>query len=250
MAIGIMGALHEELAGMLEAMPDEQRQQVAGRTFWCGHWQGQQVVVVLSRVGKVAAATTATALIEHFGVSRVVFAGVAGGIGPRVHVGDVVVATGFMQHDMDASPLFPRYEVPLYGRTVFETDASMTHQLAQAAREVLEEVGLYVDAQSVQAFALHRAQCHQGLVATGDRFVSSAQECLTLQQTLPNALAVEMEGAAVAQVCLDYGVPFSAFRTISDRADHEAHTDFTRFVREVASHYSVAVLSRWLRQIT
>jgi adenosylhomocysteine nucleosidase len=59
-----------------------------------------------------------------------------------------------------------------------------------------------------------------------------------------------MEGAAVAQVCLDYGVPFSAFRTISDRADNEAHTDFTRFVREVASHYSVAVLSRWLRQIT
>lgn len=250
MVIGIMGALHEELAGMLEGMPDEQRQQVAGRTFWCGHWQGQSVVLVLSRVGKVAAATTATALIEHFGVSQIVFTGVAGGIGPEVRVGDVVVASGFMQHDMDASPLFPRHEVPLYGRTVFETHASLSRQLAQAARDVLADVGQHVQAQSVQAFALNRAQCHLGLVATGDRFVSSAAECRVLQQTLPNALAVEMEGAAVAQVCFDYGVPFSALRTISDRADDDAHADFARFVSEVASHYSVAVLSRWLSQIT
>ena len=250
MVIGIMGALHEELAGMLEQMPDERRQQVAGRTFWCGHWEGQEVVVVLSRVGKVAAATTATALIEHFGVSQIVFTGVAGGIGPEVRVGDVVVANRFVQHDMDASPLFPRYEVPLYGRTEFETDVAVSCQLAQAAQDVLADVGQHVQAQSVQAFALERAQCHQGLVATGDRFVSSLAECRALQQALPQAMAVEMEGAAVAQVCFDYGVPFAAVRTISDRADDDAHTDFGRFVSEVASHYSVAVLSRWLRQLT
>ena len=250
MVIGIMGALHEELAGMLEQMPDERRQQVAGRTFWCGHWEGQEVVVVLSRVGKVAAATTATALIEHFVVSQIVFTGVAGGIGQEVRVGDVVVANGFVQHDMDASPLFPRYEVPLYGRTEFETDVAVSCQLAQAAQDVLADVGQHVQAQSVQAFALERAQCHQGLVATGDRFVSSLAECRALQQALPQAMAVEMEGAAVAQVCFDYGVPFAAVRTISDRADDDAHTDFGRFVSEVASHYSVAVLSRWLRQLT
>jgi len=250
MVIGIMGALHEELAGMLEQMPDERRQQVAGRTFWCGHWQGQEVVVVLSRVGKVAAATTATALIERFGVSQIVFTGVAGGIGPEVRVGDVVVANGFVQHDMDASPLFPRYEVPLCGRAEFKTDVAMSCQLAQAAQDVLADVGQHVQAQSVEEFALERAQCHQGLVATGDRFVSSSAECLALQQALPQAMAVEMEGAAVAQVCFDYGVPFAAVRTISDRADDDAHTDFGRFVSEVASHYSVAVLSRWLRQLT
>jgi adenosylhomocysteine nucleosidase len=250
MVIGIMGALHEELAGMLEAMPDERRQQVAGRTFWCGRWQGQEVVAVLSRVGKVAAATTATALIERFGVNQIVFTGVAGGIGQEVRVGDVVVANGFVQHDMDASPLFARHEVPLYGRTVFETDVALSSQLAHAARDVLADVGQHVQAQSVQAFALQCAQCHQGLVATGDRFVSSSAECRALQQALPQALAVEMEGAAVAQVCFDYGVPFAALRTISDRADDDAHTDFGRFVTEVASHYSVAVLSQWLRQLT
>lgn len=250
MVIGIMGALHEELAGMLEAMPDERRQQVAGRTFWCGRWQGQEVVAVLSRVGKVAAATTATALIERFGVNQIVFTGVAGGIGQEVRVGDVVVANGFVQHDMDASPLFARHEVPLYGRTVFETDVALSSQLAHAARDVLADVGQHVQAQSVEGFALQRAQCHQGLVATGDRFVSSSAECRALQQALPQALAVEMEGAAVAQVCFDYGVPFAALRTISDRADDDAHTDFGRFVTEVASHYSVAVLSQWLRQLT
>ncbi|MEY3992834.1 MAG: 5-methylthioadenosine/S-adenosylhomocysteine nucleosidase, partial [Pseudomonadota bacterium] len=223
MVIGIMGALHEELAGMLEAMPDERRQQVAGRTFWCGRWQGQEVVAVLSRVGKVAAATTATALIERFGVNQIVFTGVAGGIGQEVRVGDVVVANGFVQHDMDASPLFARHEVPLYGRTVFETDVALSSQLAHAARDVLADVGQHVQAQSVQAFALQCAQCHQGLVATGDRFVSSSAECRALQQALPQALAVEMEGAAVAQVCFDYGVPFAALRTISDRADDDAH---------------------------
>mgnify|MGYP000001605385 CR=1 FL=1 len=89
--IGLMSAMHEELALVLQAMPDEQRVRVGGRDFWQGHWQGQPVVAVLSRIGKVAAATTATALIERFGVDRIVFTGVAGGIGPGVRVGDVVL---------------------------------------------------------------------------------------------------------------------------------------------------------------
>jgi adenosylhomocysteine nucleosidase len=116
--IGIMSALHEELAAVLADMPDEQRVEVAGRDFWVGHWQGHAVVAVLSRIGKVAAATTATVLLERFGVDTMVFTGAAGGLGPGVRVGDVVVASGFVQHDMDASPLFPRHEVPLYGRAL------------------------------------------------------------------------------------------------------------------------------------
>ena len=107
--IGIMSALHEELAAVLADMPDEQRVVVAGREFWVGHWQGHAVVAVLSRIGKVAAATTATVMLERFGVNALVFTGVAGGLGPGVRVGDVVVASGFIQHDMDASPLFPRH---------------------------------------------------------------------------------------------------------------------------------------------
>ena len=88
----IVAALHDELASVLALMPDEQKQVVGGREFWVGHLHGQEVVAVLSGIGKVAAATTATLLIERFGVQRIVFTGVAGGLGPGVKVGDVVLA--------------------------------------------------------------------------------------------------------------------------------------------------------------
>ena len=246
--IGLMSAMHEELALLLDAMPDEQRVRVAGRDFWQGHWQGRPVVAVLSRIGKVAAATTATALIEHFGVGQIVFTGVAGGIGPGVRVGDVVLAEAFVQHDMDASPLFPRHEVPLYGRSRFATDASLSRELAQAVQAVLAQVAEHVGQAAVREFHLDAPRLHTGLVASGDRFVSTTAECRALQQALPDALAVEMEGAAVAQVCADYGVPFAALRTISDRADDDAHADFSRFIRQVASHYSLAMLAQWLKE--
>ena len=245
--IGIMSAMHEELAAVLHALPDEQRVQVAGRDFWQGHWHGRPVVAVLSRIGKVAAATTATALIERFGVGQIVFTGVAGGLGSGVKVGDVVLAHGFVQHDMDASPLFPKHEVPLYGRSRFETDADLSASLRDAARAVLAQVADHVGPEAVSEFDLQSVRLHEGLIASGDRFVSTTAECLSLQQALPDALAVEMEGAAVAQVCADYGVPFAALRTISDRADDDAHADFSRFIRAVASRYSVAMLSQWLK---
>ncbi len=244
--VGLMSAMHEELVLLLDAMPDEQRVSVAGRDFWQGHWQGRPVVAVLSRIGKVAAATTATALIERFGVRQIVFTGVAGGLGPEVCVGDVVLADRFVQHDMDASPLFPRHEVPLYGCSEFSTDAFLSAGLAQAARRVLAEVSAHVGDEAVTTFGLHAPRLHTGLIASGDRFVSTTAECRALQQALPQALAVEMEGAAVAQVCADYAVPFAALRTISDRADDDAHADFSRFIREVASRYSLAMLSAWL----
>ena len=246
--IGIMSAMHEELAAVLAAMPDEQRVQVAGRDFWVGHWQGHSVVAVLSRIGKVAAATTATVLLERFGVDTLVFTGVAGGLGTGVRVGDVVVADGFVQHDMDASPLFPRHEVPLYGRARFEADALLRGQLLLASEQVLANAALHLGAGTLAEFQLHAPRVHQGLVISGDRFVSTSAESHALRQALPEALAVEMEGAAVGQVCHDYGVPFAAVRTISDRADDEAHTDFQRFIREVASRYSLAIVSQWLSQ--
>ena len=244
--IGIMSAMHEELAAVLARMPDEQRVTVAGRDFWVGHWQGHAVVAVLSRIGKVAAATTATVLLERFQVDTLVFTGVAGGMGSGVRVGDVVVANGFVQHDMDASPLFPRHEVPLYGRARFETDASLSAQLTNAAQQVLAQAAYHLGAGTLAEFHLDSPQVHQGLVVSGDRFVATSTESQALRQALPDALAVEMEGAAVAQVCHDYAVPFAAVRTISDRADDAAHTDFNRFIREVASSYSLAILSQWL----
>ncbi len=244
--IGIMSAMHEALAAVLAAMPDEQRVTVAGRDFWVGHWHGHAVVAVLSRIGKVAAATTATVLLERFAVDALVFTGVAGGLGSGVRVGDVVVAKGLVQHDMDASPLFPRREVPLYGRARFEADADLSAQLSVASHQVLENAAQHLGADTLLAFQLDSPRVHQGLILSGDRFVSTSAESQALRLALPDALAVEMEGAAVAQVCHDYAVPFAAVRTISDRADDEALTDFTRFIREVASRYSLAILSQWL----
>src|SRR3569833_1383748 len=149
MRTAIVSAMHQKQTAVLALLPDEHRQLAGGREFWVGHLHGHEVVAVLSRIGKVAAATTATALIERFQVDRVVFTGVAGGLARGVNRGDVVIADAFLQHDLDASPLFPRYEVPLYGTDRFATDAALTEQLAAAART-----------------ALHGMHVHRGLVVS------------------------------------------------------------------------------------
>mgnify|MGYP001757272993 CR=1 FL=1 len=243
----IVAALHDELASVLALMPDEQKQVVGGRTFWVGHLHGQDVVAVLSGVGKVSAATTATLLIQHFGASRIVFTGVAGGLGPEVKVGDVVLARSFLQHDMDASPLFPRHEVPFYGRSRFDANAGLTDALELACARMLHSLPQQLDAATVDTFGLRAPRLHQGLLISGDRFVATTAESQALQRELPDALAVEMEGAAFAQVCHDFGVPLAVVRTISDRADDAAHVDFPRFLRDVASRYSGALVDTLLR---
>ena len=238
----IVSALHDELASVLELMPDEHKQVIGGREFWVGHLHGQDVVAVLSGIGKVAAATTATLLIQHFGVNRIVFTGVAGGLGAGVNVGDVVLARQHLQHDMDASPLFPRHEVPGYGRARFEADAALTDALELACDRMLHQLPQQLGAETAAAFGLQVPRLHQGLLISGDRFVATTAESQALQRELPEALAVEMEGAAFAQVCHDFGIPLAVVRTISDRADDTAHVDFPKFLREVASRYSGAVI--------
>lgn len=238
----IVSALHDELASVLALMPDEQKEVVGGREFWVGHLHGQDVVAVLSGIGKVSAATTATLLIDRFKVQRIVFTGVAGGLGPGVKVGDVVLARSFLQHDMDASPLFPRHEVPLYGRSQFDADPALADSLELACERMLHQLPQQLGRSTVEAFGLQSPRLHQGLLVSGDRFVATTAESAALQRELPDALAVEMEGAAFAQVCHDFGVPLAVVRTISDRADDAAHVDFPRFLREVASRYSGAVI--------
>jgi adenosylhomocysteine nucleosidase len=255
--IAIVAAMHQELSALLEAMPDEQPVRRAGREFWVGHLEGQEVVAVLSRVGKVAAATTATLLVSEFGVSRAVFSGTAGGLHESARVGDVVVADALLQHDLDASPIFPRYEVPLYGVDRFHADAQLSSTLAAAARSVLADAAhrsagadvAALDADLLHSFGITSPRVHNGLIVSGDRFVASAAESADLRRRLPEALAVEMEGAALAQVCFDLGVPFAVVRTVSDRADDAAHIDFGRFVEQVASRYSLAIIRRWLRDL-
>lgn len=240
--IALVAALHEELASVLALMPDEHRETLGGRDFWVGHLHGQNVVAVLSGIGKVAAATTATLLIQQFGVDRIVFTGVAGGLGEGVKVGDVVVAQTLLQHDYDVSPIFPRYVIPGHGVSEFPVDGPLSSQLAKAGEAVLASLQQHVDVASIEKFGLQQPQLHQGLVISGDRFVCTTAESGNLMRELPAALAVEMEGAAFAQVCKDFNVPLAVVRTISDRADDEAHVDFPSFLKEVASKYSGAII--------
>ena len=249
MTLGIVSAMHEELSAVLarvQARPVEW----AGRTFWQGHWEGVPVVAVLSRIGKVAAATTVTTLLHRFDVTQVVMTGVAGGLAESVRLGDAVVANAFVQHDLDASPLFPRYEVPLYGLSRFGVDARLSDWLTQAAQAALAQPALASAVGELASRANDAApRVHTGLVASGDRFVSSALESQALRRDLPEALAVEMEGAAMAQVCHDHGVPFAGVRLISDRADDTAHVDFMRFIRDVAAPASAAVMENLVRRL-
>jgi adenosylhomocysteine nucleosidase len=244
--IAIMAAMQEEMVGLTSALQAARTIHNGSRQFTTGTWHGQAVVLVLSRIGKVAAATTATALIERFNVSAIVFTGVAGGLASGVNVGDMVVASEFVQHDMDASPLFAPLEVPLYGRAHFPTDIALTQSLRVAAQSILNNPSQWIDMDTLHALHVRSPKVHSGLVLSGDRFVSTSTESQSLQQRLPLALAVEMEGAAVAQVCHDYEVPFAAVRTISDRADDAATTDFSRFIHEVASRYTSALMDTWM----
>jgi adenosylhomocysteine nucleosidase len=258
--IAIVAAMHEELSALLAAMPDEAPVRRGGREFWVGHLDGHDVVAVLSRVGKVAAATTATLLVSEFEVDRAIFTGTAGGLHERARVGDIVVADALLQHDLDASPIFPRYEVPLYGLDRFHADRSLSSALATASRAVLDEAARNAGAAEADAdagfdcnlllsFGIASPQVHTGLIVSGDRFVATAAEGADLRRRLPEALAVEMEGAALAQVCHDFDVPFAVVRTVSDRADDSAHIEFDRFVKQVASRYSLAIVRRWLRDL-
>lgn len=246
MTTAILSAMVEEQQGLLELLENPVKTTHAGRDFWHGRYQFHDIVLVLARIGKVAAATTATALIDRFAVKRIVFTGVAGGLAPDVKVGDIVIADSFMQHDMDASPIFPRYEIPLYGLSRFPADALMTQALQAAATKIVASAPSALSEAAVRQFNIRPARVHTGLLISGDRFVSTTAESAALCEALPQALACEMEGSAVAQVCHDYGVPFAAVRTISDRADDAAHVDFAHFIEQVAGPYATILMKEFL----
>ena len=229
MRLGIISALAEEQNGLIDAMENANKVSHGMRDYTTGKLWQIDTVCVLSRIGKVAAAMTASILVEKFGVTHIVFTGVAGSGDVGVRVGDVVVADSLIQHDMDASPLFPRFEIPLTGLSRIASDRELSRQLAAATRVFLEnEPGT--------------PQLHRGLIASGDQFMDQRRQLIALKDLLPELLAVEMEGAAVAQVCFELGIPFGVIRTISDNANEDAATDFLHFVQTVASRYAFGII--------
>ena len=237
MRLGIISALAEEQQGLLEAMESPYKLIYGKREYTAGKLWKIDSVAVLSRIGKVAAAVTAATLVEKFNVTHIIFTGVAGSADLGVRVGDVVVADSLAQHDFDASPLFPRFEIPLTGLSRMPTDREMSLKLSLATREFLQNES-------------NQPQIHRGLIGSGDQFIKDRTHLGSLKDALPDLLAVEMEGAAVAQVCHELGVPFAIMRTISDNANEEAATDFMHFVQTVASRYAYGVIRNFCRSLT
>lgn len=253
MNLGIMGAMPEEVTGIVSELTDPQTRRLGGRDYVSGRLHGVAVVVVFSHWGKVAAAATATMLLAEFGVDGIVFIGVAGGVDPDLALGDVVIASELMQYDMDASaiPIFQRFEIPLLGRARFEAHAPWVELARKTSAAFIEEALASSIEPAVRAdFGITTPKVVSGLIASGDRFVSSAAFLHDLRQALPDLRCVEMEGGAVAQVCFEFGKPVAVLRVISDRADHDAPVDFQRFVASVAAIMTAHIASRFVAALS
>lgn len=241
--VGIMGAMPEEIDAVKHLLQDEVVITKGSRDYHCGKLNGVEVVV-FSRWGKVAAATTVSTLINVFGITDLIFSGVAGAIHHHVSIGDVVIGTRLVQHDMDARPLIMQYEVPLLNRTFFESNDELCRQATEAVQSFLQPEQFFksIDKAVLQQFGIIQPACHSGDIASGDKFFSSTADRDALHEALPSVVCVEMEGAAVAQVCYEYSIPFCIIRTISDGADDNSHVDFAAFVHHVASKYSLQII--------
>ena len=201
--------------------------------------------MVFSRWGKVAAATTAVSLILEFQVNRIVFTGVAGGISPEVQIGDIVIAQRLFQHDMDARPLMRRFEIPLTGKTSFEITPQDQQIMVEAVHKFLKTDKSFRKTLAEQN--IKNPKLIVGDIASGDLFISSPAMKSALIKNLPSVVCAEMEGAAVAQVCDDFGIPLAVVRVISDTADEKVPVSYVGFVNQHAGKYSLSILREYIR---
>ncbi len=224
----ILGAFENEVILLEDRLTDANDRMIEGIRFSSGTLNGQRVVIVWTGIGKVNAAMTTTLLIEHFEPSRVVFTGIAGSANPQLRPGDIVIAEKTAHHDMGV--LWPD---GLYRRGVknrltgwknpvfFPADERLLHLTQRAAKQL--------KLASLEMSAAERVpRIVTGIVVTGDVFVASSEKCAELRENL-GADAVEMEGAAVAQICHQRQIPHIVIRSISDKADESAVQDKQMF---------------------
>jgi adenosylhomocysteine nucleosidase len=244
--IGVIGAMAEEVERLHRHLDAETVTEHAGRTYRHGVLAGQRVTVVQSRIGKVAAALTAASLVRDHGVDAIVFTGIAGALHDDLAIGDVVVATELVQHDLAGPPsMFVRGEIPLLGVVELPTDDGMTAAAVAAAIDFVNGgLAAIATPEVLDELGVGRPSVHTGQVATGDEFIEGELKQV-VRRRAPDALCVDMEGAAVAQVCHELGgVPLCVIRAISDLASGTASVDFPRFLDQLASHYSYEILRR------
>jgi adenosylhomocysteine nucleosidase len=244
LTIGIISAVPGESGKIFELMERPISDERGKRTYYRGKLYGIDTVVVASRIGKVAAAATATHLILEHNVDLILFTGVAGAIDPSLNIGDVVVANALIQHDMDARPFCPIYEIPLLKIKEFHPDRLLESLAIEASQQfVNKELTEVIPYAILNEFNIEHPSVRTGLVITGDQVIAHDIQKTKLRKCLPLALCVEMEGASVAQVCYEYGIPFAIIRTISDYANHKnTPADVKRFVNQVSGYYSAAII--------
>ena len=247
--IGILGAMAQEIDEVKGLLRDKTIVKIANREFVVGKINGIACVVAFSKWGKVAATITATLLVQEFGVTDLFFIGTAGALADGLKVGDIVVSKRLVQHDLDARPMISRFELPLLNRIYVNSDPNLTELAGKAVTNLLGKgVESMVGEEAVKEFNL-APTLYFGDIASGDQFINSNERREEILGLLPDVLCVEMEGAAVAQVCLEFGTPFTVIRTISDTADHNARIDFNAFIVEVANAYSRSIISELIHSL-
>lgn len=214
--LAIMGAMQEEIEPLLAHFKDVNVVEYANNKFYEVSYNGLEIVIAYSKIGKVFASLTASTMIEKFGCDTLLFSGVAGGINPKLQIGDLIIADKLCQHDLDITAFgHPHGFVP-GGKVFVET----TKELRDMAIKVANENNLKVI---------------EGTIATGDQFVHSNERKQFIENRF-NADALEMEGASVAVVCDALNVPFFILRAISDTADMDAGFDFDEFLKSSAKN--------------
>lgn len=247
--IGILGAMAQEIDEVKALLKEKTIVNIANREFVVGKIGDVRCVVAFSKWGKVAATITATLLIQEFGVTDLFFIGTAGALADGLKVGDIVISKRLVQHDLDARPIISRFELPLLNRVYVSSDFHLTELAGKAVSNLLERgVEYMVGEEAVKDFNL-APKLYFGDIASGDQFINSNEKRQEILGLLPDVLCVEMEGAAVAQVCLEFETPFTVIRTISDTADHNARIDFGKFILEVANAYSRSIVSEIMRLV-
>lgn len=217
--IGIIGAMEEEVAILKEKMSEVTVLEKAGMEFFKGILGGQQVVVVRSGIGKVNAGICTQILADVFQVDAVINTGIAGSLKAEINIGDIVLSTDTMQHDVDAREFgYEIGQVPRMDTRTFPADNRLRETALQVCRKVNPEI-----------------QVFQGRVASGDQFVADKE---TKEKIIANtqAYCTEMEGAAIGQAAYLNGIPYLVIRAISDKADDSAHMDYPAFEKEAIRH--------------
>ena len=229
--LGIIGAMEEEVAGLKDKMTVSRTIKKASMEFWEGVLEGTSVVVVRCGVGKVNAAICAQILADEFHVTAIVNTGIAGSLKKEINIGDIVLSTDALQHDMDATGFGYSYGViPQMDNSIFQGD----EKLLTLAKECCEQVN-----PDISVFS--------GRVVSGDQFISDKGKKDWIAQQF-HGFCTEMEGAAIAQTAYLNQIPFLIIRTISDKADDSAHMDYAEFERKAIQH-SVNLMTEIARRL-